>query len=181
VPIDLTGFVLRHWQSADAPSLVEHGNDRRIWRNLTDRFPHPYTPADAEAFLALATSMRPQTWFAIAIDDRAVGGIGYTLREDVERVSAEVGYWLGARFWGQGITTAALRAITVHAFREHPELRRLYAVPFAWSAASMRVLEKAGYVVEGRMRQSAIKDGQVTDQVLYAILRDEALRLRDRS
>ena len=143
---------------------------------MRDRFPHPYTAADAEAFLAAAASMHPRTWFAIVIDGRSAGGIGYTLHDDVERVSAEVGYWLGARFWGRGITTAALRQVTAHAFHEHPELRRLYAVPFAWSGSSMRVLEKAGYTIEGRMRQSAIKDGQITDQVMYAILRDEVLR-----
>jgi RimJ/RimL family protein N-acetyltransferase len=69
--------------------------------------------------------------------------------------------------------TSALVAVTRYAFEQHADLRRIYAVPFAWNAASFRVLEKAGYRVEGRLRQSAIKDGKVTDQVLYAILRDE--------
>jgi RimJ/RimL family protein N-acetyltransferase len=71
-----------------------------------------------------------------------------------------------------GIMTAALSAVTAYAFREHPELRRIYAVPYAGSIASVRVLEKVGYRCEGRMRHSAIKDGQIIDQLLYAILRD---------
>jgi [ribosomal protein S5]-alanine N-acetyltransferase len=121
----------------------------------------------------MAAGMSPMTFFAIAVDGKAVGGIGYTLHQDVERISAEIGYWLGTPFWGRGIMTAALMALTRYAFDQHAELRRIYAVPFAWSGASIRVLEKAGYRLEGRMRQSAIKDGRVSDQLLYAILRGE--------
>jgi RimJ/RimL family protein N-acetyltransferase len=165
--------IVRPWQAADASSLARHANDRRIWLNLRDRFPHPYTMADAESFIAMATAMTPVTFFAITIGGEAVGGIGYTLHQDVERVSAEIGYWLGTAFWGRGITTSALIALTRFAFDQHRELRRIYAVPYAWSATSARVLEKAGYRLEGRMRQSAIKDGKVTDQLLYAILREE--------
>jgi ribosomal-protein-alanine N-acetyltransferase len=171
--ITLSGFAVRDWQPDDAPSLARHANDRRIWLNMRDAFPHPYTVADAEAFVAFVADMQPRSYFAIARGDQAIGGIGYTLRSDVERISAEIGYWLGTAFWGRGIMTAALRAVTAYTFREHPELRRLYAVPYAGSAASVRVLEKAGYRCEGRMRQSAIKDGRITDQLLYAIVRDE--------
>jgi RimJ/RimL family protein N-acetyltransferase len=171
--ITLPGFVVRDWRPEDVPSLVRHANDRRIWRNLRDAFPHPYGRADAEAFLALVARQSPVTFFAIAVDDQAVGGIGYTLHSDVERISAEMGYWLGTAFWGRGIMTSALGAVTAYAFRKHPDLRRIYAVPYAWSAASIRVLEKAGYRLEGRMRQSAIKDGEIIDQMLYAIIRDQ--------
>lgn len=165
--------VVRAWRPTDAASLARHANDRRIWLNLRDRFPHPYHLADAEAFIGTATAMEPTTFFAIAIDGEAVGGVGYTLHDDVERASAEIGYWLGAAFWGRGIITSAIRAVTRHAFDRHADLCRIYAVPFAWNGASMRALEKAGYRVEGRMRRSAIKDGKVTDQMLYAILRQE--------
>ena len=171
--IALPGVTIRNWTAVDAASLARHANDRRIWRNLRDRFPHPYGLAEAEAFLAIATSMSPVTYFAIEIDGAAVGGIGYELHKDVERVSAEIGYWLGADFWGRGTMTAAVGAVTAYTFGRHAELQRIYAVPFAWSTASIRVLEKAGYRLEGRMRRSAIKDGQVVDQLLYAILRNE--------
>ena len=171
--LSLPAGVVRAWRPSDAASLARHANDRRIWLNLRDRFPHPYTLADAHAFITMATAMSPVTFFAIAIDGKAVGGIGYTLHEDVERVSAEIGYWLGTAFWGQGIMTSALVGVTRHAFERHADLRRIYAVPFAWSDASMRVLQKAGYQLEGRMRQSVLKDGKLTDQLMYAILREE--------
>ena len=171
--ITLSNAVLRRWRAEDAGSLVRHANDRRISINMRDAFPYPYGAEDAKKFLALAAAQRPETWFAIVIDGEAAGGIGYTLHQDVERVSAEIGYWLGTAHWGRGIATDALRAVTAHAFREHAELQRLYAVPFAWNPASARVLEKAGYTLEGRMRQSAIKEGRLTDQLLYAIVRGQ--------
>jgi ribosomal-protein-alanine N-acetyltransferase len=173
--ITLQNCVVRNWRPDDAPSLARHADDPRIWRNMRDAFPSPYTLEDADSFLQHVARMSPVTWFAIAVDDHAVGGIGYTLHKDVERASAEIGYWLGTAFWGRGIMTAALGAVTAHAFREHAELRRIYAVPFAWSVGSTRVLEKAGYSLEGRMRQSAIKDGLITDQLLYAIVREEGM------
>ena len=104
------------------------------------------------------------------MDGEAVGGIGIELHTDVERVSAEIGYWLGESMWGRGIATEALTAVTAEAFKRF-ELTRLYALPFADHAASVRVLEKAGYVREGHLRQSAIKDGKIRDQLLFAAYR----------
>jgi RimJ/RimL family protein N-acetyltransferase len=165
--IQLARAQVRSWQLTDAESLAVHANNRKIWRNLRDAFPHPYTVADASAFLQSAMARVPESWFAIAVDDQAVGGIGFTLHHDVERVSAEIGYWLGEAFWGRGITTEALQAVTRYAVQTH-QLTRVFAVPYEWNCASFRVLEKAGYRLEGRLRRSAIKDGQVIDQLLYA-------------
>jgi RimJ/RimL family protein N-acetyltransferase len=158
---------VRSWRATDAQSLAAHANNRRVWINLRDGFPHPYGLADARAFIKSAQKRVPETNFAIVVENVAVGGIGFRLHDDVERVAAEIGYWLGEAYWGRGIMTQALAAVTGYAMREH-DLTRLYAVPFAWNDASVRVLEKAGYVCEGRMRRSAIKDGQVVDQLLYA-------------
>jgi RimJ/RimL family protein N-acetyltransferase len=153
--------------------MARHANDRRIWQNLRDAFPHPYGIEDAERFIAMATAMSPQTYFAMDVDAGAIGGIGYTPRTDVERISAELGYWLGVEFWGRGIATAAVRAVTRHAFGADPNLQRLYAVPYATNPASARVLEKAGFRCEGTLRHSALKDGRVLDQWMYAILRED--------
>jgi [ribosomal protein S5]-alanine N-acetyltransferase len=173
VNLDLGIARIRSWREDDAASVAKHANDRNVWRNMRDRFPHPYAPADARAFIAAAREREPETFFAIDAAGAAVGGIGYTLHDDVERIAAEVGYWLGAEYWGRGIMSAAIAAFTRYVFERHRELRRLYAVPFAWNPASARILEKAGYQLEGRMRESAIKDGAVVDQLLYAILRGE--------
>jgi RimJ/RimL family protein N-acetyltransferase len=167
---------LRPWRTGDEASLVRHANEREIWLNLRDQFPHPYTLADAEGWIRFALSQAQPTSFAIEVELEAVGGIGLRLQEDVERVTAEIGYWLGKAFWQRGIMTAALRAMTAYGF-ERFALTRIYAVPFTANAASQRVLEKAGYTREGTLRRSAIKDGEITDQVLFAITdRDFAAR-----
>ena len=160
---------VRSWRQEDAVSLAHWANDRSVWLNLRDAFPHPYGVEDARTFIARSSGARPETNFAIAVGGEAVGGIGYRVHGDVERVSAEIGYWLGAPFRGRGITTEALRAVTAHAIRDHG-LTRVYAVPYAGNDASVRVLEKAGYALEGRMRRSAIKDGKILDQLLYAFV-----------
>lgn len=167
--LPLNTCVVRSWRASDAASLARHADNRKIWINLRDRFPHPYTLRDAREYLRSIRQRSPETMFALAVNDEAVGGIGFVLHPDVERVSAEIGYWLGEPFWGRGIATEALVAVTQHAIAAHG-LTRLYALPFGWNAASCRVLEKAGYVLEARLRRSAIKDGQITDQLQYAFI-----------
>ena len=159
--------VVRSWESSDATSLAIHANNRKIWINLRDAFPFPYTKADARKFIKMARSMKPETYFAIEVDGQAVGAIGFGLLQDVERGSAEIGYWLSEQYWGRGITTDALKALTQYAITEH-NLTRIYAIPFEWNTASFRVLEKAGYQLECRMRKSAIKEGKIVDQLQYA-------------
>src|SRR5262249_47381714 len=114
-------------------------------------------------------SRSPETTFAIAVNDEAIGSIGFVLHRDVERVSAEIGYWLAEPFWGRGITPEALAAGPRFAI-ERAGLAPRFAVPFAWNSASCRVLEKAGYVLEARLRNSAVKDGKLTDQMQYAFI-----------
>jgi RimJ/RimL family protein N-acetyltransferase len=169
VQLTLARCVVRSWRPADADSLAIYANNRKIWINLRDAFPHPYTIHDAREFIRSIRSRSPETTFAIAVGDEAIGSIGFVLHRDVERVSAEIGYWLAEPFWGRGITAEALAAVTKLAVQQHG-LTRIFAVPFAWNAASCRVLEKAGYVLEGRLRNSAIKDGRLTDQMQYAYI-----------
>ena len=165
----LATCVVRSWRATDVDSLARHADNRKIWINLRDAFPHPYTKRDAREFIRATRRRSPETFFAIAVGEEAVGGIGFVLHPDVERVSAEIGYWLAEPFWGRGIVTDALVAVTAHAIDTY-HLTRLYAVPFAWNSPSCRVLEKAGYVLEARLRNSAIKDGQLTDQLQYAFV-----------
>ena len=129
----------------DAAVLARLADDREVWLGLRDLFPHPYGVDDALAFIALAERHDPPTLLRHRGRRRAGRRHRLHAPTDVERIGAEVGYWLGRAFWGRGIATAALRLLTAHAFAAHPELRRLWAVPFARNVASARVLEKAGY------------------------------------
>ncbi|MGC4096146.1 MAG: GNAT family protein [Nitrospira sp.] len=163
----LGGAVLRELRLSDAPSLARHANDRRVWVQLRDIFPHPYQEKDAAEFIERIQMQNQPTAFALAVDGHAVGVIGLTRQTDINRQSADIGYWIGAAHWGKGIATAAVRALTFWSV-EQLGLVRLYATPFVYNVASCRVLEKAEYVREGLMSKSAIKDGHVLDQVLYA-------------
>ena len=166
----LSTCVVREWHLDDLPALVRHADNRRVAIHLRDRFPHPYTEAAGRGWLEHLATVQPVTAWAIDVEGQAVGGIGLQLHADVERVSAEIGYWLGEAFWGRGITTEALRAVTEQAFGEF-SLTRIYALPFADNAGSIRVLEKSGYVLEGRMPRSAIKEGVIKDQLMYGAYR----------
>jgi ribosomal-protein-alanine N-acetyltransferase len=169
--IALSRCVVRSFRPGDAPSLARHANNRKIWINLRDQFPHPYALADAEQWIGEVAGADPESHFAIAVDGAAVGAVGLHLKRDIRRRSAEIGYWLGEELWGRGIATEAVRAVTEHAFARF-DLARVYAGAFEWNEASMRVLEKAGYAREARLRKAVIKDGRTIDLVLYAIVRD---------
>lgn len=163
--------VLRPLVAADAASLAAHADDREVWLNLRDRFPHPYTRHDAEAYIAAVAHQPRPTSFGIVVDGEAAGTILLVPGDDIARHTAEIGYWLGRRFWGRGVITDAIGAVTDHAFAALG-MHRVFAVPFAHNAASCRALEKAGYVREGRMRRSAVKAGRILDQWLYAACDD---------
>lgn len=163
--------LLRPLVDVDAASLAHHANDRGVWEKLRDRFPHPYTLADAQAYIAHVATRPVQTSFGIIVEGVAVGSVSLMPGDDIARLSAEIGYWIGRAYWGRGIMTEAVRATTAYAFRDL-DLVRVFAVPFAESTASARVLEKAGYVREGVMRRSAVKAGVIHDQLLYAAYRE---------
>ena len=169
--IEFGEWQIRSFRTQDAPALAKYGNNRAVWRNIWDQHPYPYGIEDADEWIQYAMQQSPETIFAIASPREAIGCIGMLPQGDVARLSAEVGYWLGEPFWGRGIATGALKALTEYAFAEL-DLVRLYATVMEWNPPSARVLEKAGYSYEGLMRKSAIKDGQVVDQWLYAIVRE---------
>ncbi|CAN5714135.1 GNAT family N-acetyltransferase [soil metagenome] len=168
--IRLERCTLRSWRRTDKPDLVRFANNRKIWRNLTHLFPHPYTEADADFWVSLASNAAPSVHFAIEMDGMAIGGVGLAAQEGIFSGTADFGYWLAEPYWGRGIATEVARAMVTHAFTALA-FERLEAPVFEWNPASMRVLEKVGFVREGVLRRSAFKDGQFIDRVMYAITR----------
>lgn len=167
----LEELVLRPWTSDDEFALVKHANNRRIWRNVRDRFPHPYTENDAKLWIKIANRDTTMLNVAMEVDGQAVGGVGVVFKDDVYRRSAEIGYWLGEAYWNRGLTSRAVAAVSDYVFA-HFDIVRLYAGVFAPNRASARVLEKAGYTFEACLRQSVTKDGQTLDELIYARLRE---------
>ncbi|MGF7218772.1 RimJ/RimL family protein N-acetyltransferase [Spirosoma lacussanchae] len=167
--IDCGPCVIRSWQYGDEDHLPRHANNQAVWLTLRDSFPHPYTMVDAQRWIQFVVDPERETDFAIDVNGEAVGNIGLRIGEDVEQHSAELWYWLGQAYWGRGIVSAAVKAITEYAF-EQMRLTRLYAKPMAHNTASIKVLEKAGYRQEGLLRGSVVKNGVLIDSFLYAYL-----------
>jgi RimJ/RimL family protein N-acetyltransferase len=165
--IEFDGYYIRSFSNKDVQSIARHANNPRIAANLRNGFPHPYTIDDAEKWLQYVKSKKPETNFAIATRSEAIGGIGLELMDDVHYQTAGLGYWIGEDYWGKGIMTAAVTVFTEYAFRNY-DLIRIFAAIFESNRASVRVIEKAGYTFEGRLRRSVNKNGRILDELMYA-------------
>lgn len=173
--LPLKTCTLRLWHEGDEESLAVHANNRNVWINLEDRFPHPYTPEDAREWVRRAHEDPNQLNLAIVVEGKAVGGIGLVFLQDVHRHTAEIGYWLGEAYWGRGISTEAVKAVTEYIVSRF-YVYRIQARVFEWNKASCRVLEKAGYHLEGRLRKHVTKDGKVADEYIFAFTRPDGRR-----
>ncbi|MEH0156165.1 GNAT family N-acetyltransferase [Limibacter armeniacum] len=158
--------VLREWRNEDIPALLKYANNPKIFNNVRDRFPHPYTLDDAEVWIKLANLADPLENFAIVVDGEAIGSIGIMKMTDVYRLNLEIGYFIGEPYWGKGIVTQAVKAMVDYAF-ETFEVVRIFAGVFEHNKASMRVLEKVGFQLEAIHRKAVIKNGKLMDEYLY--------------
>lgn len=166
-------FKLEQWRMAHAESIWQYANNNNIAKWLRDAMPHPYTRRDAEVFIAQCMAQDDadgNVLRAIVIDGEAAGSIGIFRQTDVYRKSAEIGYWLGEPFWGNGVMSRAVSLLCAEVF-EKTDIVRIYAEPFAENSASCCVLEKAGFQREGTLRQSVYKQGKFMDSHVYALLR----------
>jgi RimJ/RimL family protein N-acetyltransferase len=164
------GFTIRGWRKGDEVSLQRNADNPNVSGFLMDRFPSPYTLVAAQFWVNSLLKQEPLVNFAIAINDKVIGGIGLELREDVYRKTALLGYWLSEELWGKGIMTEAVKLVTDYAFA-NLDLIRIQAGVLSKNPASMRVLEKAGYQKEGISKNAIIKNGEILDEHVYAILK----------
>jgi RimJ/RimL family protein N-acetyltransferase len=164
-------YLIRSWQAGDEPALARNLGNPNITRNLATRLPRSYSIEHAKAWIDLcALEADPVNFAIVDAYDSVIGGIGLTLQRGTRRRSAEIGFWIDEDRWGEGVATEAVSALSDFAFNRF-ELIRLFAYVFAGNDASVRVLEKAGYAYEGRMRKSIVKDDRVVDELVYALVR----------
>ncbi len=162
-----TDFTLRAWRETDLASLVRYADNPRIAQFLTNAFPHPYTEADGREFLKMTVGNPGLR--AIEMDGEAVGSIGVFPQTDIHQRNAEMGYWLAEPFWGRGIMTRAVREMAAYGFATFSDVTRIFARPFSTNPASQRVLEKAGFTLEARLRDALYKNGAYMDELIFAI------------
>lgn len=165
-------FTLEKWSEDFIGSVAHHANNPAIAANLRNAFPHPYTYADAEGYVRFCMNADEdrQCTRAIVVDGEAVGSIGIFLKDDVYCKSAELGYWLGESFWGKGIMSEAVKQLCAQGF-ECYDLVRIFAEPYAHNTGSRRVLEKAGFALEGILKKSVYKNGTIFDSCMYGLIR----------
>ena len=172
--IQLGIYQIRSYKMNDKNALIKYANNNNISKNLRDSFPYPYTEREAQAWITAAIIQIPELNFVIANSNELIGGIGLMLQSDVYRFSAEIGYWIAEPFWGKGIASIALVALTKYAFKQF-DLNRIFAGAFQGNRASMLVLEKSGFKLEGRLRNAVYKDNRFKDQLMYSILKEDLL------
>jgi [ribosomal protein S5]-alanine N-acetyltransferase len=161
--------ILREWKKSDSTALAKIANNKKIWDNVRDRLPYPYTEQDAKEWLALVKKQKIVTTFCIEADGELAGSIGFTLKEDVYRKSAEIGYFIGENFWGRGIATEAIRQLVGY-IEKNFDLVRIYAEVFEYNKASMKVLEKNGFYLESIRKKAAIKNNIVINDFVWVKL-----------
>ncbi len=163
---------IRDWKIEDAEQLAEALNNKKIQDNLRDGLPLPYTAEDARGFInAMLDADKNSTFpFAITCEDRVVGSIGAFRKENIHFRTAEIGYYIAEDYWGQGLGTSALRKICEQVFST-TDIVRIFAEPFARNIASCRILEKAGFELEGTLKKNAFKNEIYEDMKVYALIK----------
>ena len=164
------GLKLRPWRRDDAAALVTHANDAQVAYFTSHRFPHPYTEVDAQKFLRARRKPATGISLAIEVDGEAAGGIAVTIGEGTEAHCAELGYWLGRRHWGRGLMSQVVGHFVPWVMAERG-LVRLEAQVVVENAASCKLLERLGFVLEGRMRAAVFKHQRFADAYLYAMVK----------
>ena len=165
---------IRKWALSDAKELAAALSNKKVQDNLRDGLPYPYTEQDGADYISAMLSADENEIFAFAItvDEKLVGSIGIFRQGNIHRQTAELGYYIAEEYWGKGIMTEAVKQICGYVF-DKSDIIRIYAEPFAYNAASCRVLEKAGFQYEGTLRSNAVKNGEVIDMKMYSLLKTE--------
>ncbi|MDD3034267.1 MAG: GNAT family protein [Bacteroidales bacterium] len=159
-------YILRPWRSSDLDSLVKHADNYNIAKWLTNQFPHPYTYESGKSYIEMVGKDNPAKVFAIEIDGEAAGSIGVFPQSDIHQKSAEIGYWLSEKYWRNGIMSSAIRDIVKYGFDTF-DIVRIYARPFSTNIGSQKVLEKAGFTLEAKLKKAIFKNGELMDELIY--------------
>lgn len=157
---------LRELEITDKEKLTELADNKNIWDNVRDYLPHPYKLSDAEFFINSVKKENPRQNFGIEYEGELCGVIGLIVQNDVYKKSAELGYWIGEYYWGKGIATKAVELITKYGF-EKLQIIRIYSSVFENNIASMKVLEKNGFLREGVFKKAVIKNEIIMDEHRY--------------
>jgi len=161
-----TSITIRPWKQEDAAPLASICNNKKIWQNLRDKFPHPYMLGNALEWIAYNRNVHPAQNLAIVYNGIIAGSIGLVPKTDVSRKNIELGYFIGEPYWGKGIATEAVATILPY-IQKHFDVVRVYAEVFETNTASMRVLEKNGFHRESTRQKAVFKSGVLMNDCVW--------------
>lgn len=159
----------RKWEDNDAQELANLANEREVSQYLRDVFPYPYSLDDAKSYLSFLKTITEEQQFnrAVIVNNKIVGSCSLVLQGDICRKSAEIGYWIGKKYWHQGIATELVKKLCEYGF-ENYDIVRIYGEIFEPNIASGKVLEKNGFQLEGTLRKSVFKNNTFMNTLIYA-------------
>lgn len=178
--LNIGNYKLRKLQISDKENLVKYGNNYEIWLNLTDNFPHPYTNSDAEWFIEYCNNQTNEFNLCIDFEGEFIGMMGVIFNTGIRKKTVEFGYWLAQPFWGKGITTQCSKKFIEYIFANY-DIIRIQSSVFEWNKASMKVLEKVGFKLEGILKNAILKNEKIADEFKYAILKEDFTILKKSS
>ncbi|KAK2813878.1 hypothetical protein FQN50_000279 [Emmonsiellopsis sp. PD_5] len=166
--------IVRPYCEADIEPIAKGANNPKIAKGMRNTFPQPYTIESARSYMAMVNAQSPLQSFVISRrdDSEVLGSFGFQVKDDINYRTLEIGYWVAEDHWGQGYATEVISTMTKWAFETLAHIIRIEANVFEGNVGSSRVLEKAGYALEGRRRKAIEKDGVVLDVLTYCIFRD---------
>jgi RimJ/RimL family protein N-acetyltransferase len=173
--IDLTQIRLRPFNLSDLDDLMVWKTDEKV-----DKFSfgEPYTSKEQGINFIENIAPKFQLCKAICLNDRAIGSILiYPSYDKSRNNSAELGYVLGSKYWGKGITTCAVKQFVKVVFSEFSHLERLEALVDVENVGSQRVLEKAGFQKEGVLRKYLIRKGKSRDTIMFSLLSTDVSKI----
>lgn len=164
-------ITLRNLKVEDAESLVKYANNKKIFDNMRDAFPHPYTLINAANYIKISNEISDSKLiYGIEYNGEIIGCIGGFVDEDIYIKTCELGYWIGEPFWGKGITSEAIQLMTEKLFKRF-DIVRLYAEPYETNIGSRKALEKAGFKLESIKEKSVFKNGEILNSCIYVMIR----------
>ncbi|HFS67425.1 MAG TPA: N-acetyltransferase [Flavobacteriia bacterium] len=155
-----------------AASFAKLADNKKIWQNMRDNFPHPYSLTNAKEFIKCYHDATDAFVFGIFYQNQLAGAIGLHRLEDLNRFTVELGYWIGEPFWNKGIASRAIKKMIVYGF-QNLDINRIFASTLETNIASQKVLLKNNFIFEGISRKSAYKDGAFYDEHRFSLLENE--------
>ena len=162
--------ILRPWQLEDADGLAAICNNKKVWNNVRDLMPYPYSRADAKDFLEMTKTKNPLENFCVESDGKAVGNIGVVRFSDVYRKKMEIGFMISEKHWGKGFATEAVAQLVDYVWKTF-DVVKIFAGVYDFNAPSMRVLEKNGFQLESINKKGIYKNDKFLDEYIFTIFR----------